>query len=155
MFWQPILQVADSSHPTRTSHGELIPPEAGDPQAEALTQVYVRNGPGDTYPAYGIAQTGKIARVLGKSEDGAWLTVRLDPQVVGLGYGWVAIAYTQPSNIESVPVVAAPTNHHRSRPHPRLPVPLQLPQLTMLTFAAVRERTICFSGPSLRAPPVK
>jgi uncharacterized protein YraI len=87
---------------------ELIPPEAGDPQAVALTQVYVRNGPGDTYPAYGIAQTGKIARVLGKSEDGAWLTVRLDPQVVGLGYGWVAIAYTQPSNIESVPVVAAP-----------------------------------------------
>jgi uncharacterized protein YraI len=88
---------------------ELIPPAAGEPQTVALTQVYVRNGPGETYPAYGIAQTGKVARVLGKSEDGSWLTVRLNPAVVGLGYGWVATAYTQPSNIDAVPVIAAPT----------------------------------------------
>ena len=87
---------------------ELVPPAEGDPQAVALTQVYVRNGPGDTYPAYGIAQTNAKARVIGKSQDGTWLTVRLNPQVVGLGYGWVATAYTQPSNIESVPVVSAP-----------------------------------------------
>jgi uncharacterized protein YraI len=88
---------------------ELVPPAEGDPQAVALTQIYVRNGPGDTYPAYGIAQTNAKARVIGKSQDGTWLTVRLNPQVVGLGYGWVATAYTQPSNIDSVPVVAAPT----------------------------------------------
>lgn len=87
---------------------DLVPPQAGDPQATALTEVYVRTGPGESYPAYGIAVTGSTARVIGKSEDGQWLTVRLDPTVVGLGYGWVATAYTQPSNIESVPVVAAP-----------------------------------------------
>lgn len=87
---------------------ELVPPAAGDPQAVALTQIYVRNGPGDTYPAYGIANTNALARVIGKSQDGAWLTVRIDPQVVGMGYGWVATAYTQPSNIENVPVVVAP-----------------------------------------------
>ena len=88
---------------------ELVPPAATDPQAVALTQVYVRNGPGDTYPAYGIAQTNAKARVIGKSQDGTWLTVRLNPQVVGLGYGWVETAFTQPSNIETVPIVGAPT----------------------------------------------
>ncbi len=88
---------------------ELVPPQAGDPQAVALTQVYVRAGPGDTYPAYGIAQTNATARVIGKSEDGQWLTVRLDPQKIGAGYGWVATAYTQSSNIGNVTVVAAPT----------------------------------------------
>ncbi|OGN89064.1 MAG: hypothetical protein A2Y88_09365 [Chloroflexi bacterium RBG_13_48_10] len=87
---------------------ELVPPAEGDPQATALTQTYVRTGPADTYPAYGIAQPGMAARVIGKSEDGQWLVVRLNPQYVGVGYGWSALAYLEVSNIESVPVVAAP-----------------------------------------------
>jgi uncharacterized protein YraI len=99
---------------------ELVPPAEGDPQAVALTQIYVRNGPGDTYPAYGIAQTNAKARVVGKSQDGAWLTVRLNPEVVGLGYGWVATAYTQPSNIDSVAVVAAPSQPPPVQQHRRL-----------------------------------
>jgi uncharacterized protein YraI len=87
---------------------DLVPPAEGDPQATTLVQTYVRTGPADTYPAYGIAETGKTARVLGKSEDGLWVTVRLDPKNIGTGYGWAAVAYLQVSNIESVPVVAAP-----------------------------------------------
>jgi uncharacterized protein YraI len=87
---------------------ELVQPQAGDPQATTLTQTYVRTGPGDTYPAYGIAQTSKTARVIGKSEDGQWLFVRVNPQVIGAGYAWAAIAYLQASNIETVPVVATP-----------------------------------------------
>ena len=87
---------------------ELVPPASGDPQATTLTDVFVRTGPGETYPAYGIAITGATARVIGKSEDGQWWTVRLDPQVVGNGYGWVSAAYVQASNTDSVPVVAAP-----------------------------------------------
>ena len=87
---------------------EMVPPAAGDPQATALTQTYVRTGPADTYPAYGIAQTGATARVIGKSEDGLWLTGEVNPQVIGAGYAWAAVAYLQPSNIESVPVVTAP-----------------------------------------------
>jgi uncharacterized protein YraI len=87
---------------------ELVPPEPGDPQATALVEVYVRTGPGEGYAAYGIALTGANARVIGKSEDGQWLVVRIDPDLVGAGYGWVATAYTQPENIESVAVIAAP-----------------------------------------------
>ena len=86
---------------------DLVPPAAGDPQATALTEVYVRTGPGDTYPAYGIAPKGSTARVIGKSQDGQWLTVRLDPAKVGLGYGWAAAAYVQASNVGSVPIIAA------------------------------------------------
>jgi len=87
---------------------ELIPPQPGEPQTTTLTEVYVRTGPGDTYPAYGIAPKGVTGRVIGKSQDGQWLTVRLDPEKVGAGYGWLMTAYTQPSNIESIPVVLAP-----------------------------------------------
>jgi uncharacterized protein YraI len=87
---------------------ELVPPATGDPQATALVQTYVRTGPGDTYPAYGIAQPGKTARVIGKSEDGQWLVVRANPQVIGNGYAWAALAYLQVSNIDAVPVVASP-----------------------------------------------
>jgi uncharacterized protein YraI len=86
----------------------LVPPAAGDPQATALANVYVRTGPGTNYPAYGIAPAGAMARVIGKSEDGLWWVVRLDPTVVGAGYGWVEAAYTQASNTEAVTVIATP-----------------------------------------------
>ena len=87
---------------------DLVPPAAGDPQATALVNVYIRTGPGQNYPAYGIAPTGSTARVIGKSEDGLWWVVRLDPAKVGAGYGWVEAAYTQASNTEAVTVIATP-----------------------------------------------
>ncbi len=114
---------------------ELVPPAAGDPQAKALTQIYVRNGPGDTYPAYGIAQTNALARVLGKSQDGAWLVVRLNPQVVGLGYGWVATAYTQPTNIDNVATIAAPT---LPPPVTTTPPPAGIPSATAIDYVNLR-----------------
>jgi len=83
----------------------LVPPEPGDPQATSLINTYVRTGPGDSYPAYGIAEAGLSGRVLGKSVNGQWLVVRLDPQVVGAGYGWVSTQTVQASNIENIPVV--------------------------------------------------
>jgi uncharacterized protein YraI len=86
----------------------LVPPQAGDPQVTALANVYVRTGPGQNYPAYGIAPAGTMARVIGKSEDGLYWVVRLDPTVVGAGYGWAEAAYTQASNTDAVTVIATP-----------------------------------------------
>ena len=43
------------------------PIAAGEPQVTALEAVYVRSGPGEIYPAYGIAQKGMTGRVIGKS----------------------------------------------------------------------------------------
>jgi uncharacterized protein YraI len=97
----------------------MVPPGSSDPQATALVQTYVRTGPANNYPAYGFAKAGSTGRVLGKSQDGLWLTVRLDPTIVGLGYGWVEAAFTQQSNTGSVPVVAAPN----TTPPPVNPTP--------------------------------
>lgn len=86
---------------------DIVPPGPDDPQATSLTEVYVRTGPSDQYPAYGIAKGGATARVLGKSKDGLWWVVRLNPEVVGAGNGWVLAAFTQAKNVDSVPQVEA------------------------------------------------
>ncbi len=83
----------------------MVPPGPSDPQATALVETMVRSGPGNTYPAYGFAQSGKTALVLGKSADGQWWMVRIDPSKVGAGNGWVAAAFVSTANTDSVPVV--------------------------------------------------
>ena len=37
---------------------EMVPPAPGDPMVVALVNTYIRTGPGQNYPAYGIAQAG-------------------------------------------------------------------------------------------------
>ena len=86
----------------------LVPPAAEDPQATTLTNVYVRTGPATNFPAYGIAQTNVTGRVLGVSEDGQWWVVRLDPAVIGTGYGWVMAQYTTALNVEGIQTVIEP-----------------------------------------------
>jgi uncharacterized protein YraI len=90
---------------------ELIPPGPDDPQAVALANVYVRTGPATNYPAYGIAPAGTAGRVIGKSEDSLWWVVRLNPEKVGAGYGWVMAQYTQASNVEGVQTIQNPDAH--------------------------------------------
>jgi uncharacterized protein YraI len=68
----------------------------------------VRSGPGDTYPAYGIAPAGTSGIVLGVSEDSLWWMVRISPQVVGAGFGWVSAQWVTSANTSGVPVVKSP-----------------------------------------------
>jgi uncharacterized protein YraI len=89
----------------------LVPPGPDDPQATALANTYVRSGPAANYPAYGIATAGASGRVLGVSEDGQWWVVRLNPDEVGTGYGWVSINFTQASNVADVPTIQNPDTH--------------------------------------------
>ena len=86
----------------------MEPIASGEPQVTALDAVYVRTGPGEIYPAYGIAQKGATGRVIGKSSDGLWWQVALPTSVVGAGNGWVSASYVSASNVQNVPVVAAP-----------------------------------------------
>jgi uncharacterized protein YraI len=86
----------------------LVPPGPADPQALALVNTFVRSGPGNNYPAFGIAEAGVKGRVIGVSSDGAWWVVRIDPKNVGAGYGWVGAQYVQASNVDEVQVIAAP-----------------------------------------------
>jgi uncharacterized protein YraI len=97
---------------------ELVPPGSNDPQAIALANVYVRTGPATNYPAYGIAPAGTTGRVIGKSEDGQWWVVRLNPEKVGAGYGWVMAQYTQASNVADVQTIQNPSTHASISPTP-------------------------------------
>jgi uncharacterized protein YraI len=90
---------------------EMVPPSSDDPQATAIANVYVRTGPAVNYPAYGIADAGASARVIGKSEDGQWWVVRLNPENVGVGYGWVQAQFTQASNVSDVQTIQNPETH--------------------------------------------
>ncbi len=122
---------------------ELVPPEPSDPQATANANVYVRSGPATNFPAYGIAPAGVTARVLGKSEDGKWWVVRLDPQYVGAGYGWVDGAYTTAQNVENVQTVQTPQATTTTAPPPP---PEGVPTATAVDFVNVR------SGPGTNYP---
>jgi hypothetical protein len=73
--------------------------------------------------------------VIGKSEDGLWLVVRLNPQVIGTGYGWVETAFTQPSNIDTVPIIAAPD---QSPPVAVTPPPEGGPAATAVDYVNLR-----------------
>jgi len=114
---------------------ELVPPGSSDPQATTIANVYVRSGPGGNYPAYGIAPTGMTGRVIGKSEDNQWWVVRLDPAMVGLGYGWVEMAYTQAINVENVQTIETPPSSETAPPPPP---PAGVPTVTALDYVNVR-----------------
>jgi uncharacterized protein YraI len=97
---------------------EMIPPGPSDPQATTIANAYVRSGPAATFPAYGVAPAGLTGRVIGKSEDGLWWVVRLNPQNIGAGYGWVETQYTTALNVEGVPVVQSPPATSSEAPPP-------------------------------------
>jgi N-acetylmuramoyl-L-alanine amidase len=87
---------------------EPVAPGENDPQATVLQPANVRQGPGEAYPVYGTAQPGQTALVIGRSEDGAWWVVRVNPQIIQAGFAWVQASLVQAKNTENAPVIAAP-----------------------------------------------
>ncbi len=97
---------------------EMVPPGPTDPSATAIANTYIRSGPANNYPAYGIAQAGSSGAVIGKSEDGQWWTVRLNPQNVGAGYGWVSAQYVTTANTANVQTIQNPDTYTVATPPP-------------------------------------
>ena len=97
---------------------ELVTPGPTDPQATTVANTYVRSGPAANYPAYGIAPGGVTALVIGKSEDGQWWAVRINPEKVGVGYGWVSAQYVQTANTTNVQTIQNPDTHTVITPEP-------------------------------------
>lgn len=122
---------------------ELVPPEPSDPQATVIANAYVRSGPAVNYPAYGIAQAGGSARVIGVSEDGLWWVVRLDPEYVGAGYGWVEAQYTEAINVDGVQVIENPDTYTSV---PSTPPAEGVPSATAIEYVNVR------TGPGTNYP---
>ncbi len=122
---------------------DLVPPSSGDPQATAIANTYIRSGPAANYPAYGIVAAGATGRVIGKSEDGQWWVVRLNPQNVGEGYGWVSGQYVTTKNTASVQTIQNPTTYTTAAP---VPPASGAPSATTTDYVNVR------SGPSTNYP---
>lgn len=122
---------------------EMVPPGASDPQATAIVNVFVRTGPAANFPAFGIAPAGAIGKVIGKSEDGQWWVVRLNPERVGAGYGWVMAQYTQASNVSNVQTIKNPVTY-ASAPPPAPPA--GAPSATAVDYVNIR------SGPGTNYP---
>ncbi len=100
---------------------DLVPPGPDDPQASASVNVHVRTGPGQNFPSYGIAKASQSGRLLGKSEDGLWWVVRLDPSRIGAGHGWVMAEFTQAINTENLMTIASPPAPTLYAPPPPAP----------------------------------
>jgi uncharacterized protein YraI len=83
--------------------------------------------------------------VIGRSEDGAWWVVRVNPQVIPAGFAWVQASLVQATNVENAPVIAAPVVPPSSAPPPP-PTETGAPTATATTAVNVR------SGPSTDYP---
>jgi uncharacterized protein YraI len=122
----------------------MVPPGPTDPQATTLVNTFVRSGPATNYPAYGIAPAGVTGRVIGVSEDGLWWAVRINPEKVGAGYGWVMAQYTQASNVEGIQTIQNPDTHTSVPPAP--PPSADAPSATAVEYVNVR------TGPGTNYP---
>ena len=97
---------------------KMEPPGPTDPQVTALANTDVRSGPATNYPAYGIAQAGDTGRVIGRSEDGQWWVIRLNPKNVSIGYGWINGQYVQASNTTGIQTIQNPETAASAAPVP-------------------------------------
>jgi uncharacterized protein YraI len=97
---------------------EMVPPRPTDPQGTVIANTYIRSGPATNYPAYGIAPAGSTGLIIGKSEDGQWWVVRLNPSNVGVGYGWVSAQYVTTANTASVQTIKNPDTYPVVTPVP-------------------------------------
>jgi hypothetical protein len=73
--------------------------------------------------------------VIGRSEDGQWWVVRLNPANVGAGYGWVMAQYTEAKNVEGIQVIETPPSPATEAPPPP---PTGGPTATTIDFVNVR-----------------
>ena len=73
---------------------DLVPPSPNDPQLTIIANTYVVPVQPQIFQPTGLPPAGATTRVIGKSEDGLWWAIRLNPEKVGIGYGWVMAQYT-------------------------------------------------------------
>ena len=117
------LPVLDS--PPVPPTAAFVGPQDGDPTVIVSDAIYVRSGPGEQYPAYGIAESGSKGLAIGVSEDGDWWVVRINPEIVGTGYGWVLKEFVTTENLDDALAVIktppVPTTGQLPPPDPNGP----------------------------------
>ncbi len=100
----PIV-VAPPTPPT----AEFVEVQEGEPMVIVEDAVFVSSGPGEQFPAYGIAEAGSKGLIVGISEDDAWWVVRINPEIVGEGHGWVQKDFVISENVpDDLAVIKTP-----------------------------------------------
>ena len=120
-------------------------PEAATPTGRVTgTQTLnIRSGPGTNFPVIGAARNGDEGEIIGRSADGGWWQVSA-PALPG-GAGWVSVDFVLATNVENVPVVAAPSPPPSTPTRvPPPPTPTPLPQATALPPTATPAAEISF-----------
>ena len=132
--------VLTKDEPAQPPDIDVPAPPPGAMTATALVAVNVRSGPGVEYPSYGVAQVGIKGEVIGVSADGGWWVVKISPDKVPEGQGWVSAEYVQIDNATEVPVIDAPP------PPPPVEVPTPDPNAPTATAIDI---TNLRSGPGM------
>jgi len=117
---------------------------SGQPAGIANYNTAIMSGPGTNYVLYSVLLGGTTVQVTGKSQDGQWWVIRLNPQNVGVGYGWVNAPYVQTANTENVQTIQNPETYTTAAPVP--PTSSGAPSATTTDYVNVR------SGPGTNYP---
>lgn len=124
---------------TRTTLVDLPapPPAPTTPTGRVIgTQVLnIRSGPGTNYPVIGQASNGDEGEIVGRSENNDWWAISI-PSLPG-GIGWVSADFVLATNVDNVPVIAAPTPPPTPTPIPITPSPTPMPQATATPVAQI------------------
>jgi uncharacterized protein YgiM (DUF1202 family) len=116
--------------------------------------VNVRSGPDTSFDLLGKLDQNKMAKLLGRSEDGKWWQIQF-----GDSKGWVFGEYVKAENASGVSIAAAPVAPAKPISAPALPtapsVSLQsLPTVPPVTVAAPAQPAVVVVTPAPSAPAV-
>jgi serine/threonine-protein kinase len=106
------LTATSTSTPTATSTLTSTPsftPTVTTPEAHPLRAVILRTGPGSQYPKLADIAPDERLMIIGASEDGAWLKIRLTDKTEGwLAFNPATLDFR--GNIQAIPLALAPTD---------------------------------------------
>ncbi|MCB9077328.1 MAG: SH3 domain-containing protein [Anaerolineaceae bacterium] len=139
----PTTTGGDSPVPTATpvpfATPTVAPLESADnqPKVTMLTGLNVRQGPGTNYPIIGRLAADDSAVITGRNEFSSWWQIEFNSDVGNRGWVAASAEFSQATNADNVPVVAAPSLEDIPAPTaPPAPAASQKP--TIFSFTADR-----------------
>lgn len=119
------------------------PPKDPIPQARIVDSIYLRSGPGEMFPVYGVLPAYETATVIGRTHAGDWWQIRVNSNLVPTQHGWVPAPYVRLRNTRYSPAGRAPAN----------PIIAQLPDPSEGAAAGFPMTPVFLrSGPGLEFP---
>ena len=135
---------AEAPPPTETSVPFASPTVAplasadNEPKVTMLVGLNVRQGPGTNYPIIGRMAAGESALITGRNDFASWWQIQFASDAGDLGWVAAGEGFSEATNVEVVPVVAAPPIEQVASPT-ATPEPTAVSQKpTIFSFTADR-----------------